>query len=100
MLIAEDICERWLALCRYAEYRHRSSYPGELSRLSSLQSGQSLKYGHARQDPAVSAFRLDRILGTYTTFNARRSYASAVLGVLILFVSPSVRLSVCQTRAL
>jgi len=27
MLIAEDVCERWLGLCWYAEYRHRSSYP-------------------------------------------------------------------------
>ena len=30
---------------------------------------------------------------------ARRSYASAVLGVVILSVCPSVRLSVCHTRA-
>jgi len=33
-------------------------------------------------------------------FSARRSYASAVLGVVILSVCPSVRLSVCHTRAL
>jgi len=33
-------------------------------------------------------------------FTARRSYASAVLGVVILSVCPSVRLSVCHTRAL
>jgi len=33
-------------------------------------------------------------------FTARRSYASAVLGVVILSVRPSVRLSVCHTRAL
>ena len=33
-------------------------------------------------------------------FTARRSYASAVLGVLILSVCPSVRLSVCLTHAL
>jgi len=33
-------------------------------------------------------------------FAARRSYASAVLGVVILSVCPSVRLSVCHTRAL
>ena len=33
-------------------------------------------------------------------FNARRSYASAVLEVVILDVRPSVRLSVCHTRAL
>jgi len=37
-------------------------------------------------------------------FTARRSYASAVLGVVILFVRPSVRpsirASVCHTRAL
>jgi len=37
-------------------------------------------------------------------FTAQRSYASAVLGVLILSVRPSVRLSVCppvrHTRAL
>jgi len=33
-------------------------------------------------------------------FAARRSYASAVLGVVILTVFPSVRLSVCHTRAL
>ena len=37
-------------------------------------------------------------------FTARRSYASAVMGVVILFVCPSVRLfvrlSVCHTRAL
>jgi len=32
-------------------------------------------------------------------FTERRSYASAVLGVVILSVCPSVRLSVCQTRA-
>ena len=32
-------------------------------------------------------------------FAARRSYASAVLGVVILSVCPSVRLSVCHTRA-
>ena len=31
---------------------------------------------------------------------ARRSYASAVLGVVILSVCPSVRLSVCYTRTL
>jgi len=31
---------------------------------------------------------------------ARRSYASAVLGVVMLFACPSVRLSVCYTRAL
>ena len=31
---------------------------------------------------------------------ARRSYASAVLEVVILSVCPTVRLSVCQTRAL
>ena len=33
-------------------------------------------------------------------FTARRSYASAVLEVVILDVCPSVRLSVCHTRAL
>ena len=33
-------------------------------------------------------------------FVARRSYASAVLGVVILSVCPSVCLSVCYTRAL
>ena len=33
-------------------------------------------------------------------FAARRSYASVVLGVLIISVCPSVRLSVCHTRAL
>jgi len=33
-------------------------------------------------------------------FAARRSYASAVLGVVILSVCPSVRVSVCHTRAL
>jgi len=33
-------------------------------------------------------------------FAARRSYASAVLGVVILSVYPSVHLSVCHTRAL
>jgi len=33
-------------------------------------------------------------------FTARRSYASAVLGVVILSVCPSVRLSVYDTRAL
>jgi len=33
-------------------------------------------------------------------FIARRSYASAVLGVVILSVCHSVRLSVCYTRAL
>jgi len=27
-LIAEGICGRWLALCRYAKYRHTSSSPG------------------------------------------------------------------------
>ena len=32
-------------------------------------------------------------------FAARRSYASAVLGVVILSLCPSVRLSVCHTRA-
>jgi len=33
-------------------------------------------------------------------FVARHSYASAVLGVVSLSVCPSVRLSVCYTRAL
>jgi len=33
-------------------------------------------------------------------FAAGRSYPSAVLGVVILSVCPSVRLSVCHTRAL
>jgi len=33
-------------------------------------------------------------------FAARRSYASAVFGVVILSVCPSVRLSVCHTSAL
>jgi len=33
-------------------------------------------------------------------FTELRSYASAVLGVVILSVCPSVRLSVCHTRAL
>jgi len=33
-------------------------------------------------------------------YAARRSYASAVLGVVILSVCPSVRLSVCHTRSL
>jgi len=33
-------------------------------------------------------------------FTARRSYASAVLGVVILSVCPSVRLPVCHTCAL
>jgi len=33
-------------------------------------------------------------------FTARLSYASEVLGVVILSVCPSVRLSVCHTRAL
>ena len=33
-------------------------------------------------------------------FAARRSYANAVLGVVILSVCPSVHLSVCHTRAL
>jgi len=39
---SEDICERWLVVCRYAEYRHRSSFPGELSCLSSY-SGRERK---------------------------------------------------------
>jgi len=33
-------------------------------------------------------------------FTVRRSYDSAVLGVVLLSVCPSVRLSVCHTRAL
>jgi len=33
-------------------------------------------------------------------FTARRRYTSAVLGVAVLSVCPSVRLSVCYTRAL
>jgi len=33
-------------------------------------------------------------------FTARSSYASAVLGVVILSVCPSVRVSVCHTPAL
>jgi len=33
-------------------------------------------------------------------FTARRSYASAVLGIVILSVCPSVRLFVCHMRAL
>jgi len=33
-LISEDICGRWLALYRYAKYRHRSIYHGQLSGLS------------------------------------------------------------------
>jgi len=33
-------------------------------------------------------------------FATRRSYASAVLGVVILSVRPYVRTSVCHTRAL
>jgi len=36
----------------------------------------------------------------YRVFTARRSYASAVLGVVILSVHPSACPSVCQTRAL
>jgi len=39
-------------------------------------------------------------LPTAPIFTARRSYASAVLGVVILFVCLSVCLSVCHTRAL
>ena len=35
-----------------------------------------------------------------SVFTARRSYASAVLGVVIMSVCPSVRLSVCHTHAL
>jgi len=34
-------------------------------------------------------------LFNFTVFIARRSYATAVLGVVILSVRPSVRLSVC-----
>ena len=36
----------------------------------------------------------------FVFITARRSYASAVLGVVILSVCLSVRLSVCHTRAL
>jgi len=36
----------------------------------------------------------------FVIFTARRSYASAVLGIVILYVRLSVRLSVCHTRAL
>jgi len=48
-LIGEDICGRWLGLCRYAEYRHRCSSPCHMPRLLLLQTGQSLKCGRARQ---------------------------------------------------
>jgi len=40
------------------------------------------------------------MLQSQFVFTARRSYASAVLGVVILSVRLSVRLSVCLTRAL
>jgi len=33
VILAEGICERYTALCRYAERRHRSSSPGALCRL-------------------------------------------------------------------
>jgi len=41
---------------------------------------------------------LDRV--EEMVFAARRSYASTVLGVVILSVCPSVRLSVCHMHAL
>jgi len=67
-LMAKDICERWLGLCRYAEYRHVASLviclvTGALY----LQAGQSLKCDPARPRPwsvepgraARQHFRLD-----------------------------------------
>jgi len=49
-------------------------------------------------------YKCPGLLFHFTLFTARRSYASAVLGVVILSVRPSVRLSVClsvrHTRAL
>ena len=54
-----------------------------------------------RTPPITSFFRSnDRRDIQSMVFTARRSYASAVLGVVILSVRPTVFLFVCHTRAL
>jgi len=67
-------------------------FAGECHKLLTV--GGNVDHIHSRD--LYSAARPSRRNG----FTTRRSYASAVLGVVILSAWPSVRLSVCHTRAL
>jgi len=49
---------------------------------------------------SITRWQPSILKATVWIFTALRSYVSAVLGVVILSVYPSVRLSVCHTRAL
>jgi len=53
-------------------------------------------YQYIKSAKAATQVDPPLLLRILTVFTARRSYASAVLGVVIM----SVRLSVCHTRAL
>ena len=91
--IFKDGGRRHLGFLKFQIFNGRTAIKRvEVRRLAKFGRNPSNRCG----DMTIFRFSQD---GGEMVFTARLSYTSAVLGVVILSVCPSVRLSVCDTRA-
>jgi len=93
----------WFSHVNHLNFGRHNHIPGTADRLRRCQCSPVINFWRSAAISITSTVEICiQHLGRVEemVFTARRSYASAVLGVVILSVCPSIRLTVCHTRAL